>query len=1355
MAAGCAALLCSQEGCGTRCVDSFRGFHGRSAVSPNRNAPLSEAPLLFPAVGGGSDSRRVQAKIESSREDASRSTKVQQYADHPMQFEGYEPNQAEEAYCQEQLATAEQQCEPMEEDAGLEFAMRRSEIKAEPGSEIGSDSWFVKLSPVQLEVAIWKACTHGSCELLEKCVQHGASTDITDKRTEKTLAYLVACSGDVDCMKLLLQKDKEEGGKLNIDVKEKRTTFGYTCLMAAAWYGHRNMCDYLVDQLKCPLQCMLGKTNQLLMWLEFLAELQSHEQTCVALNMDAQMLLEEDGQAFRMRRYDLRNWIRGRLGSTSKTKLKGDVEKPTPPNRRWALRSDTDGKTRSFNPKQAVGKLVKRLSMLYDSATGEGYFRKAQQGRRDAYAPVDASSVAGYDVPAHGNGASAGRRCSVEILAGVTDSDTAAFTSAVDHGNPSKITDSSPSPSEKRVSSKALRSSKLSRDSRTSADEISESDSDNMDEDFDDEQFERQAAVYMKVGPRAATTQPVRRQHFEWNCGTCGHGNTTIATPRADGNGNLSRVFHCEKCNDENVIVLEVASNDQRRHSDLGGRWWNPNDQDDAWEEELEQREDVLDTVKLFSTLDEGERYTVATNMGKKEFPLSSVIVEEGTPGEEVYILVQGCVDVSQNGIVLASLEADWANHKSLHVVGERAFLAEEPRGATVKATTMCTVYAIDKATFQAVMGRLGENVRTEKNITFLGKMELMRCLSMDEQRVIASKSKEVRFMTGDQFMVEGEIPTQIFVLIEGEVSLTDRGRLIKNFVACREKRQSHEFAEQAVLTEAKAQVTVTVFSEYAICLAISREDLEACLESTISEIHQSVEANRVLLKFQGINELSAEHKRQIAKQMVDVHLRKNTMLFREGQSMDSIFILMDGCVELRTAGDPNATQLRKADPQALDYHTFGEQGMYTDEVHEFSAVVVSAEARLWRLDKAQMVEHIGLLKLVMAKNWQRQLKDVDGEKAAPRKKAAWITSGNSKQAPLTQAKENLKKLANRDSPDVVTDLIGFKQQRIAIVPEDVTTASRKEADHLSDMQVSEVEKARLILKPGHAAKEDEMYLFSSVKHATIEDQLQRRIHKIWYEHGISPSSEIELKCVDGELVTAFVKSGSHAELSGLRKGFVLMAVNNDMERFRGKSPRTVLETVGHAKRPSMIFFNPRNRAAAARSRQPKEIVLKSKMLKSKAMESKEKASQETEAKPRAKGTITAITTVIQDPEFAKRYTAARNVEARNGFKTAWAQAVQDELAEAKKPKKKVKTSSSSSKAAALTMNPDDSKPVRLTEITDTVTDTDPAADAVASPRMGECDGNRSPRSPGIQRRFKGFTPNYSNKKIRRKEGDE
>ena len=108
-----------------------------------------------------------------------------------------------------------------------------------------------------------------------------------------------------------------------------------------------------------------------------------------------------------------------------------------------------------------------------------------------------------------------------------------------------------------------------------------------------------------------------------------------------------------------------------------------------------------LRSFPLLSRLSDEELACLAAAMKERDFPAGAEILREGEPGDEMYLLLEGCVDVLKttpfgDRYVTASLMDSY--HCSF---GEMALIDRGKRSATVLAKTDCRTLALGFDAFQ------------------------------------------------------------------------------------------------------------------------------------------------------------------------------------------------------------------------------------------------------------------------------------------------------------------------------------------------------------------------------------------------------------------------------------------------------------------------------------------------------------------------------------------------------------------------------------------------------------------------------------------------------------------------------
>jgi CRP/FNR family transcriptional regulator/CRP/FNR family cyclic AMP-dependent transcriptional regulator len=111
-----------------------------------------------------------------------------------------------------------------------------------------------------------------------------------------------------------------------------------------------------------------------------------------------------------------------------------------------------------------------------------------------------------------------------------------------------------------------------------------------------------------------------------------------------------------------------------------------------------------LRNIGLFSSVEDADLASIASLLIERRFPKHKTIVEEGLPGDYMYIIREGRVSVSKlsddgREKILEFLEAG-------DFFGEMSLLDNSPRSASVRALTETRVLALSRSAFLNVLRR-------------------------------------------------------------------------------------------------------------------------------------------------------------------------------------------------------------------------------------------------------------------------------------------------------------------------------------------------------------------------------------------------------------------------------------------------------------------------------------------------------------------------------------------------------------------------------------------------------------------------------------------------------------------------
>ena len=193
-------------------------------------------------------------------------------------------------------------------------------------------------------------------------------------------------------------------------------------------------------------------------------------------------------------------------------------------------------------------------------------------------------------------------------------------------------------------------------------------------------------------------------------------------------------------------------------------------------------------------------------------------IIVEGEPGDGLYILEHGTVQVTKGGQKIRTIATDKSQKHGV-VFGELACLYNCQRTASIEAVSECRCWYLDRDTFQAISIEAGQNkIREIKD--FLKKVTLFS--NFPERKLMKLiDAFEVEEFEFDTFIIRQNAPGDSFYIIaDGEVEVNVDGNFIRTL------KRGDYFGEKALLEKhCHRTAAVVAKSELVSCLCLERED--------------------------------------------------------------------------------------------------------------------------------------------------------------------------------------------------------------------------------------------------------------------------------------------------------------------------------------------------------------------------------------------------------------------------------------------------------------------------------------------------------------------------------------------------
>ncbi len=248
----------------------------------------------------------------------------------------------------------------------------------------------------------------------------------------------------------------------------------------------------------------------------------------------------------------------------------------------------------------------------------------------------------------------------------------------------------------------------------------------------------------------------------------------------------------------------------------------------------------------VFSDLTAMERKMFIDAMQREDVKQGTRVIQQGDLGDFFYVLQEGTIqflvkDLSGTAIddeedatageekkqSTGDLEIEVGTCTSGGSFGELALLYNALRAATCVAVTDCTLWKIDRKTFQILLARRARD--HEKDIIeLMEKIPLLQGLSARNKSKFSSALTSVKFRQGDRIVTKGDVGEVFYIIQEGEVRVHDMGtgaQFVDQILG-----PGDYFGERALLTGDPREANVTAVTDMVTTFAMDRATFEAAI---------------------------------------------------------------------------------------------------------------------------------------------------------------------------------------------------------------------------------------------------------------------------------------------------------------------------------------------------------------------------------------------------------------------------------------------------------------------------------------------------------------------------------------------
>ena len=193
----------------------------------------------------------------------------------------------------------------------------------------------------------------------------------------------------------------------------------------------------------------------------------------------------------------------------------------------------------------------------------------------------------------------------------------------------------------------------------------------------------------------------------------------------------------------------------------------------------------------------------------QREHKTGDVIIKQGDEGDNFYLIEEGTCEVFITKTVgepeIKVMTCTKDDHNSF---GELALMYNAPRAATVKASSQCKLWCLDRLAFKVIMMETA-SAKNSSRFAFLKQVKIMETLNDMERRTIADAMVSQQFNAGDIIIRQGDPGTGFYIVGSGVVACSRQASESSPPEELCRLSSGEYFGEIALLTDRPRQATV------------------------------------------------------------------------------------------------------------------------------------------------------------------------------------------------------------------------------------------------------------------------------------------------------------------------------------------------------------------------------------------------------------------------------------------------------------------------------------------------------------------------------------------------------------------
>eukprot|EP00128_Syssomonas_multiformis_P013295 Colp12_sorted_trinity150504_noHs@18367 len=334
----------------------------------------------------------------------------------------------------------------------------------------------------------------------------------------------------------------------------------------------------------------------------------------------------------------------------------------------------------------------------------------------------------------------------------------------------------------------------------------------------------------------------------------------------------------------------------------------------------------AIEECVLFAGMDVANLEKIIDVMIEEKVSTGANIINQGESGkqaEKLYVIESGKFEFYVNTTGAPGIGNRVGSVGAGGLFGELALLYNAPRAATVRCAEDATVWSISRDAYKTI--QYMESHRTEGSLLkVLTTVDILNSLTHQERVLIADAATPVKYNTGDVIIREGETGDKFYMIVDGEVIITQEGKEIARAT------RGQYFGERALIKHESRAATVVAAGPVR-CVYLDNHTFTDLCGPLVEIMDRNLDAyNKAVIKHVYIfQHLSEEELAKLSDAMAVAKFDAGEAIIRQGEKADKFFILCEGeavvTIEDRNKSIAEVGRLTKGS-------YFGERALITED---------------------------------------------------------------------------------------------------------------------------------------------------------------------------------------------------------------------------------------------------------------------------------------------------------------------------------------------------------------------------------------------------------------------------------------